>query len=169
MDALLQWQIRPPARPRTLQTMVAAGCRCANWHATRAPSTTVHTHAHAHTYTHKTIIISLRHHTHTHTATPSKYKKVYFKSEKKLIDGAFHSVESADDKKMLHNARKPLAFGIQRRSSRGKFACLFARLLLPLLILSEVSDVCSTHASSSACDITPQPLIMFTKLCVSSS
>lgn len=55
----------------------------------------------------------------THTATPSKYKKVYFRSEKKLVDGAFHSVkdENKDDKKLL---KKTFISGVQRRSSKGK-------------------------------------------------
>lgn len=52
-------------------------------------------------------------------ATPSKYKKVYFRAEKKLVDGAFHS-PSASEKD--ERKSKSFAASVQRRSSRGKFA-----------------------------------------------
>lgn len=55
---------------------------------------------------------------HTKIATPSKYKKVYFRSEKKLVDGAFHSPTSEQDEKK--SLMKPFNSGVQRRSSRGK-------------------------------------------------
>lgn len=60
-------------------------------------------------------------------ATPSKYKKVYFRSEKKLVDGAFHSPSNEQDEKK--SLVKPFSSGVQRRSSRGKFGsncCIFA-------------------------------------------
>jgi len=52
-------------------------------------------------------------------ATPSKYKKVYFRSEKKLVDGAFHSLPSAGQEER-RSLLKPFNSGVQRRSSRGE-------------------------------------------------
>lgn len=71
------------------------------------------------TWTWKTIIVSLG----CEPATPSKYKKVYFRSEKKLVDGAFHSLPGSEQKEKKSSSLIK-AFnsgkGVQRRSSRGE-------------------------------------------------
>lgn len=56
-------------------------------------------------------------------ATPSKYKKVYFRSEKKLVDGAFHSPsagETGEKKNLAKALGQPAGGNVQRRSSRGE-------------------------------------------------
>lgn len=74
------------------------------------------------------------------TATPSKYKKVYFRSEKKLVDGAFHSPGSDQTEKKT--IVKPFNSGVQRRSSRGKSISLSLSRYNSLLI-------CTTAESES--------------------
>lgn len=66
-------------------------------------------------------------------ATPSKYKKVYFRSEKKLVDGAFHSLPSNEQKDKKGSLIKAFnsGKGVQRRSSRGKFGLIRFNLSQP--------------------------------------